>query len=341
MKTFKNIVIVLISIVIFASGCGGKTTETAKSSILSLEILSSTGYHATGKSIIYENLLVVPVYDSVITIDTDDGKPHWRYSTTVDKAWNSTWVAGGNNQFLCGFEADGIEMVVRLSRDKQVLQITKSEVEASVPIWISDRWLRMSKNKFFGDGIDIEIPDSYPEFVHKNGNIFSQTIDGVIQARDLKGQLVWEYETHNENNYFQLFDLSWCLCLMAKNSILTLDYETGAAIWEKGLNPTTMIRDTGDGLIFAENNIIKKIDKEGLVTNEVEMTGKISDIAVADDGYAILKPYRLELYNLDFELDSDRYLNPDIDQVFVLPGGSVCVSGYSQVFFKSRKAGQD
>ncbi len=337
MKTFKNVVIVLVSIVIFASGCGGKTDEIPKSSILSLETLSSTGYHATGKSIIYENLLAIPVYDSVITINTDDGKPNWRYSTTVDKAWNSTWIAGGNNQFLCGFEAEGIEMVVRLSRDKQVLQITKSEIEASAPIWIEDRWWRMTTNKFFGDGIDIEIPDSYPEFVHKNGKVFSQTTDGVIQARDLKGQLVWEYETHNEKSYFQLFDLTWCLCLMAKDSILALDYETGAAIWEKEFYPTTMIRDTIDGMIFAENNIIKKVDKEGLATNELEIIGKITDIGVADDGYAILKPYKLELYDLDFEFNSDRYLNPDIDQVFVLPGGSVCVSGYSQVFFKSKK----
>ncbi|MCK5744060.1 MAG: hypothetical protein KAH30_04925 [Caldisericia bacterium] len=335
MRKIKLQVVLLVVMVFLVSACGGDTSVVLTTSVNNLEVLSSTGYHATGKSCVLDNLIAIPIREEIVCINASDGKPFWKYTTTVDRAWTLTWLVSGNNQFLAGFEAGGTEMVVRLSRDKQVLEIKKSGIEASKPIWIEDKWWRMTKDDFFAAGVEIKIPESIPNFIYADGLLVYQTSDGIIQARDLEGELIWELHSKTDEPHYQLFELKWGLALVSEDSLKMLNTETGELFWEKSVKITCTPRETSNGLIFAQNNIITRLDKEGNPDGELQTKGKVVDIAVADDGIAILVPGRLLTFNNEFEPLDDMYLNPKIDEIFVFPGNTLVVSGYSQVFFKA------
>ncbi len=334
MKKIKLQVVLFVAVVFLVSACGNPAV-TPPTSVNNLEVLSSTGYHATGESCILDNLIAIPIREEIVCINASDGVPFWKYTTTVDRAWTLTWLVSGNNQFLAGFEAGGTEMVVRLSRDKQVLEIKKSEIEASKPVWIKDRWWRMTEDDFFAEDIKIDIPKSIPDFIYADGLLIYQTSDGIIQARDLKGELVWELHSKTDEPHYQLFDLNWGLAIISEDSLRMLNTETGELFWEKSVKITCTPRETVNGLMFAQNNIITRLDREGNPDGELQTKGRVVDIAVADDGIAVLVPGRLLTFNNDFESLDDMYLNPKIDEVFVFPGNTLVVSGYSQVFFKA------
>lgn len=328
MKAFLVILLVVIS------GCGSPQVDDS-TSVRNLEEIGASGYHATGQACMLDHMLAIPVREEVVCINAMDGVPAWKFENTVERAWTCVWVVSGNNQFLAGFESRDMEKVVRLARDGKILEILKSEEFASKPVWVDDRWWRMTETEFYADDAGFEIPKSNPVFIYTNGLFIYQIFEGIVEARNKKGLPVWSWAPDQDNPHGVFSDLGWCIAFVTSDTLYAIDSSTGELLWEMDADVSVMPKPTDDGLMFADGKNIKRVNREGEVFEVMELRWNALDFEVADDGIAVLMPDRLMTFTHGWELLEDHYLNPKINELFVLPGGRVAVCGYSQAFYQT------
>jgi hypothetical protein len=330
----RSIKYFLLVIVVVAYGCGG-SQAVQSTSIRNLEELAVTGYHATGQSCMLDQMMAIPVREQVVCINSMDGVPAWKYENTVDRAWTCVWVVSGNNQFLAGFESSEMEKVVRLSRGGRILELIKSEEFGSKPVWVEDRWWRMTETEFFADDAGFEIPESIPVFIYANGLFVYQTVEGIVEARNSNGIAQWSWAPSEDNFHGVLSDLGWCIAFVSSDTLYAINPESGELLWEIEADVSVMPKEIENGMVYADGKFIKKVNLVGEVYETMELRWNALDFEVADDGVAVLMPDRLMTFTHGWELLEDLYINPQIDELYVLPENRVAVCGYSQIFYQS------
>jgi len=280
-------------------------------------------------------MLAIPVREQVVGINAFDGMPAWKYENTEERAWTCVWIVSGNGQFLAGFEAHDMEKVIRFNKMGKILETGRSKEFASKPVWVEDRWWRMTETEFFADDAGFEIPKSKPIFIHAGGLFIYQTTEGIVEARNANGTPIWSWAPDEDNPHGIFTDIGWCIAFVTSDTLYAVDKETGGLLWEREAKVSVMPKPTDAGLMYAEGKNLIQINREGEEFEVMETRWNALDFETADDGVAVLHLNRLITYDHGWNILEDYRLNPKIDELFVLPGKRLAVCGYSQTFFES------
>ncbi|HOR46254.1 MAG TPA: hypothetical protein PLX04_02550 [Caldisericia bacterium] len=309
--------------------CGQSPVKPASATVKFVEGASS-GYHSTGKAMLFGDSLIIPVEGSVVSLSLPELEPEWKYDAPTDKGWQCVYVGTASDNIVCVFQSMAGDLTVRLDgRGREILK-NQNEKIGSLPKTYSGKIYRVEGEGVFVGEKKFAVPLSLPIIEANGGNIYTVTVEGEVQARNESGDLLWGAKLISRTNNLKAF--SWGVVALCENETIALDQATGSVLWSKPIRATCQPVELGGKLIIAYDKGLMALDRKGNMVYAVDIGCQPIFVSAAPDGIAAICTGKLVTMDLKLTKISEFVVPDGTNQVEFFPGGMV-VSGYSQKVF--------